>query len=147
MFTPSDFHAIIDLYRRNIIYEKENIMIYTESKIKIAIIPYERKYRDDMLFCYLSAKDALGSYAPEPQWGKPTLKDDLLDIEKNYFERGDVFYLAINGHDRVAGMVGTQTVSTTDLWLKRLFIKPELKGTGIGGKLFAVSKHTPSKKA
>ena len=43
---------------------------------------YEKKYHDDMLFCFLSAKDAIGNYAPEPQWSKPAL-DDLLDIGRS----------------------------------------------------------------
>ena len=34
-------------------------------------------------------------------------------------------------------MIGTQTVSPTELRLKRLYIKPELKGRGIGSKLLA----------
>jgi len=109
----------------------------TGAKIEIAVIPYESKYKDDMLFCFLAAKDAVGRYAPDPRWGKPALKEDLLDIEKHYFERGDVFYLAVDGRDRVAGMVGTQTAPPGDLWLKRLFVKPELKGKGIGGKLLS----------
>ena len=108
---------------------------YGRNKTKISIVPYEEEYRDDMLFCFLTAKDAIGSYAPDPQWSKPALRDDLLDIEWNYFERGDVFLLAIDEYDRVVGMVGTQTVSTTELWTKRLFIRPELKGKGIGSKL------------
>jgi GNAT superfamily N-acetyltransferase len=102
-----------------------------------SIIPYDRKYRDDMLFCYLAAKDAIGDYAPE-EWKRPTLSDDLLDIENTYYKRGDVFYLAINEHDRVVGMIGTQSISPTDLLLKRLFIKPEHKGRGIGSKLLSV---------
>jgi 8-oxo-dGTP pyrophosphatase MutT (NUDIX family)/GNAT superfamily N-acetyltransferase len=107
----------------------------TGATINISIAPYDNIYHDDMLFCYLAAKDAIGNFAPDLQWSKPTLKDDLLDIQKSYFECGDVFYLAIDERDRVAGMIGTQTVSPTDLWLKRLFIKPELKGKGIGSKL------------
>ena len=103
----------------------------------ISIVPYDRKYYDDMLFCFLAAKDAIGSYAPNAKWSKPTLKDDLLDVDKNYFDQGDVFYLAVDEHDRVVGMIGTQTVSPTDLWLKRLFIKTELKGQGIGSKLLS----------
>jgi GNAT superfamily N-acetyltransferase len=104
---------------------------------EVIIIQYERQYRDDMLFCYLSAKDAVGRHGPA-QYSKPVLKDDLLDIEKHYFERGDVFFLAIDENDRVVGMIGTYTVSPTDLWLKRLFIKPEQKGKGIGSKLLGV---------
>ena len=104
-------------------------------KKEVSIILYEPKYRDDMIFCFLSARDAIGrEYAPS-KWSKPTLKEELLDIESNYFRRGDVFYLAIDEHDRVVGMVGTNTVSPTDLWLKRLYVKPELKGKGIGSKL------------
>ena len=106
-------------------------------KKAVAIISYESKYRDDMIFCFLSARDAIGGeYAPG-KWSKPIFKDELLDIELNYFKRGDVFYLAIDERDRVVGMVGTQTVSPTDLWLKRLYIKPEFKGKGIGSKLLA----------
>ena len=110
-------------------------VFFGKNKIKISIVPYERKYHDDMLFCFLAAKDAIGSYTPDPQWSKPALRDDLLDIENIYFGSGDVFYLAIDERDRVVGMVGTQTTSATELWLKRLFIKPEIKGKGIGSKL------------
>jgi len=109
---------------------------FGKPEIKISIVPYAHKYHDDMLFCFLSAKDAIGRYAPK-QWSRPTLKDDLLEIEENYTERGDVFYLAIDERDRVVGMIGTQTVSPTDLWLKRLFIKPEVKCHGIGSKLLS----------
>ncbi|MDR3293351.1 MAG: GNAT family N-acetyltransferase [Clostridiales bacterium] len=117
-----------------------------EQPVKITIVPYERKYRDDMLFCYLSAKDAIGrQYAPD-KWIKPNLREDLLDIEGTYIKRGDVFYLAIDEHDRVVGTIGTQTISATDLWLKRLFVKPELKGKGIGSKLLsAVEKYAVGK--
>ena len=110
---------------------------FNKNKMKISIMPYERKYHDDMLFCFLSAKDAIGSYAPDPKWSKPALRDDLFDIENKYIARGDVFYLAIDERDRVVGMIGTQTTSSAELWLKRLFIKPELKGKGIGSKLLS----------
>ena len=119
---------------------------FNKNKMKISIVPYERKYHDDMLFCFLAAKDAVGGYAPDPQWSKPALRDDLLDIENNYVGRGDVFYLAIDERDRVIGMIGTQTTSSTELWLKRLFIKPELKSKGIGGKLLsAVEEYAAGK--
>ncbi|MDR0292736.1 MAG: GNAT family N-acetyltransferase [Oscillospiraceae bacterium] len=110
---------------------------FGKNKAEISIVPYERKYHDDMLFCFLATKDAIGKYAPDPQWSKPTLKDDLIDIEKYYIGQGDVFYLAIDKRDRVVGMIGTQTTSPMELWLKRLFIKPDLKGKGIGSKLLS----------
>jgi ribosomal-protein-alanine N-acetyltransferase len=118
---------------------------FGKIKTEISVVVYERKYHDDMLFCYLSAKDAVGNYAPD-QWSKPALKDDLLDIENNYLGNGDIFYLALDERDRVTGMIGTQTVSPTDLWLKRLFIKPEVKGKGIGSKLLAAVEQYAAKK-
>lgn len=95
------------------------------------IIEYKPEYRDDMLFCYLSAKDAMGKI--------PRLRDDLLDIEHCYFAKGDMFWLALN-EGRVIGMIGTNTVSQTDLWLKRLFIKPQFKRQGLGSALLAVAE-------
>ena len=89
------------------------------------IIPFRREYRDDTIFCLLSAKDALGR--------APRLNDDLLDIQGRYFDKGDMFWIAINADNRVAGMIGTNTVSETDMWLKRLFIKPEMKRKGTFG--------------
>jgi len=107
-----------------------------KSKVEVTVVPYDRKYRDDMLFCYLTAKDAIGRYAPK-QWSKPTLKDDLLDIDNSYIERGEVFYLAIDERDRVVGMIGTLAAAPGELWLKRLFVMPDKKGKGIGGMLLA----------
>ncbi len=104
------------------------------------MFPMSKKYLSDMLFCFLSAKDEIGAYAPDDRFSKPELKDDLLDIEKNYLERGDAFYLAIDCQDRVVGMIGTNTVLQTELWLKRLFIKPESKGKGIGSKLLKAAE-------
>ena len=40
------------------------------------IKPYEEKYRDDLIFMVLQAKDALGR--------KPTINEDLLNIRANY---------------------------------------------------------------
>ena len=96
----------------------------------LKIIKYTHEYRGDMLFCYLLAKDALGEI--------PRLRNDLLDIQKYYFDRNDMFWIAINDENRVVGMVGTSTVSETDIWLKRLFIKPNVKRSGIASALLDV---------
>ena len=63
------------------------------------IIPFEEKYRDDMIFMVLEAKDALGRV--------PGLNEDLLDIKKNYLDRGDCFWLALSEEGRVMGSVGS----------------------------------------
>ena len=111
----------------------------------VTIVPYKDQYRADMLFCYLSAKDAISGEAPG-QWGQLELKDDLLDIDKYYFGRGDVFYLALDWNGRVVGMIGTHIVSPGEMWLKRLFIKPGFKRKGIGGKLLAEAEQFASAK-
>jgi GNAT superfamily N-acetyltransferase len=93
------------------------------------IIPFRREYRDDLIFCLLLAKDAKGKV--------PRLNEDLLDIQKNYFDKNDIFYIAIDDDNRVVGMLGTNTVSETDMWLKRLYVKPNMKRKGIGSALLA----------
>ena len=52
------------------------------------IITYEDRYRDDLFFMILEAKNALGRV--------PGINSDLLDIEKNYFDNGDMFWLAVD---------------------------------------------------
>jgi len=93
------------------------------------IVPFQNTYRDDMIFCLLLAKDALGRV--------PRINEDLFDIRENYFDKGEMFWLAIDHNDRVIGMLGTQTTSTTQMWLKRLYVKPTLKRNGLGSALLA----------
>jgi len=96
------------------------------------IIPFKAEYRDDAIFCFLLAKDALGIGA--------VISNDLLDIQKNYFDRGDMFWVALDENNRVIGMIGTYTVSQNEAWLKRLFIKPGFKRNGLGSALLAVAE-------
>ena len=80
------------------------------------IKPYEEKYRDDLIFMVLQAKDALGR--------KPTINGDLLDIKTCYFERGDMFWIAISEDDRVIGCVGySKTEKPSEAYLHRLLLK------------------------
>ena len=51
------------------------------------IITFEEKYRDDLIFMILEAKDALGRV--------PGLNEDLLDIQKSYMDNGGMFWIAI----------------------------------------------------
>ena len=94
------------------------------------IVVYEEKYRDDMIFMVLQAKDALGRV--------PRLNEDLLDIRANYLDKGDMYWLALSNEDRVIGCVGYSAIPGTDeVWLHRFYVKAALKGQGIGSALYA----------
>lgn len=93
-------------------------------KIKI----YEEKYRDDMIFMILEAKNALGRI--------PRINEDLLDVTHNYIKTGNMFWIAVDDNDRVIGSIGTKIVSQNEMWLKRLYVKSEMKRQGIGKNLY-----------
>ena len=95
---------------------------------------YEEKYRDDLIFMVLSAKDALGR--------KPTINPDLLDIKANYFDKGTAFWVAVDAEDRVIGCIGySLTDRSTEAFLHRLYIKPTMKRKGLGGELLSVAEN------
>lgn len=92
------------------------------------IVPYDEKYRDDMIFMVLEAKNALGRV--------PRLNEDLLDIPKNYLHNGDMFWLAIDQKNRVIGCIGYHSMpGTSEVWLHRLYVKASRKHQGIGTRL------------
>lgn len=92
------------------------------------IIQFDPKYRDDMIFMVLEAKNALGRV--------PGLNEDLLDIKANYLDKGDNFWLALDDNDRVIGCVGYNSIAGTDeVRLHRLYVKCTLKRQGIGSEL------------
>lgn len=93
-------------------------------KIKI----YEEKYRDDMIFMILEAKNALGRI--------PRLNEDLLDVDHNYIKTGNMFWIAVDDNDRVIGSIGTKIISQNEMWLKRLYVKSAMKRQGIGKNLY-----------
>ena len=95
---------------------------------------YEEKYRDDLIFMVLQAKDALGR--------KPTINADLLDIPSNYFDRGDKFWVAINEDDRVIGCIGySKTENASEAFLHRLYVKASEKRNGIGTRLLQTAEN------
>lgn len=92
------------------------------------LIQYENRYRDDMIFMILEAKNALGRV--------PGLNEDLLDIQGNYMDRGDMFWLAVDDADRVIGSVGYHLIEgTEEAWIHRLYVKCTRKRNGIGTAL------------
>lgn len=103
--------------------------VITFMKIK----PFEPKYRDDLIFMVLEAKNALGRV--------PGLNEDLLDIRKNYFDKGDMFWIAVDDNDRVIGSVGYNSIeNTSEIYLHRLFVKPNMKHQGIGTRLLQTAE-------
>ena len=97
------------------------------------IKPYEEKYRDDLIFMVLQAKDALGR--------KPTINEDLLDIQTHYFDRGDQFWVAINEMDRVIGCIGYSVMENpAEAFIHRLYVKASEKHKGIGTKLLQTAE-------
>ena len=103
------------------------------------IITYDEAFRDDMIFMVLEAKDALGLV--------PTLREDLLDVRRNYLDPGDGFWLAVEadekGRERVLGCVGFQSVPGTDeVFLHRFFVKASRKRQGIGSALLRKAEET-----
>ena len=104
-----------------------------ETNINYTIIPFEEKYRDDMIFMVLSAKDALGR--------KPTINEDLLDVKKNYLDKGDMFWIALDDSDRVIGCIGySWTEKQNEAFLHRLYVKATLKHQGIGTSLLKTAE-------
>ena len=97
------------------------------------IIVFDPAYRDDLIFMVLQAKDALGKI--------PALNEDLLDIPKNYFARGDMFWIALDDKNRVIGSVGFHTIpDTTEVRLHRLYVKSSMKRQGIGTALLKTAE-------
>ena len=73
-------------------------------------------YEDRYIFMVLQVKDALGRI--------PSINEDLLDIKKNYFDRGDMFWIAADDNDRVIGCGGYSRIEgTNEAFIHRLYIK------------------------
>ena len=98
------------------------------------IIKFEPGYRDDLIFMILEAKNALGRV--------PGLNEDLLDIQKSYFDKGDMFWIAVDDNNRVIGSVGYSSVeNSNDVVLHRLFVKYNLKHQSIGTALLKTAEN------
>lgn len=102
-------------------------------KDKIRLIPFEEKYRDDLIYMILDAKNALGRV--------PGLNEDLLDIKSFYFDKDGMFWLALDENDRVVGSCGFLPEGDGKIaWLHRLFVKATLKRQGIGTALLQIAE-------
>ena len=128
---PSDLLIIVNFIM--MCYNSFYVLEF-DGGISVIIKLYEEKYRDDLIFMVLQAKDALGR--------KPTINKDLLDIRKNYFDSGDMFWVAINEDDRVIGCIGySKTGNPSEAFLHRLYVKVSEKHKGIGTKLLQTAEN------
>ena len=94
---------------------------------------FEETYRDDLIFMILQAKDALGR--------KPSINKDLLDIKANYFDRGDLFWVAVDENDRVIGSIGySRTENPSEAFLHRFYVKASEQHKGIGTSLLQTAE-------
>ena len=70
------------------------------------------------------------------------MNNDLLDIKSNYFDKGDMFLIAVDENDRVIGSVGYNSINgTTEILLHRLFVKYNMKRNGIGTLLLQTAEN------
>ena len=100
----------------------------------MTIIPYDERFRDDMIFMVRQAKDAMGR--------RPAINPDLLDVKASYLDRGDGFWLAVDEADRVVGCVGYSRESTgREAFLHRLYVKAAEKHKGIGTALLRTAEN------
>ena len=105
----------------------------------MTIKAFEDRYRDDLIFMVLEAKNALDRI--------PRLNEDLLDIRANYIDRGDAFWIAVDENDRVIGCVGYNRIEGTDeAWIHRLYVKASMKHQGIGTVLLNIAEDTMHRK-
>ena len=95
------------------------------------IIPFEEKYRDDMIYMVLSAKNALGRV--------PRLNEEFLDIKKAYFDKEQPFWIALDEFDRVIGCIGTRIDDEGNIFLSHLYVKFDFKRHKIGSKLLELA--------
>lgn len=110
---------------------QEFVLPATEKAINIIL--YEEKYRDDMIFMVLEAKNALGRV--------PRLNEDLLNIRSNYLDKGDGFWLALDDRGRVVGCIGYSSIeNSTEVCLHRLYVKCSRKRQGIGTMLLRTAE-------
>ena len=100
---------------------------------------YEEKYKDDLIAMVWQAKKALGRV--------PTVNPDLFDITANYFNKGTVFWVAVDDNDRVVGCVGySLTERSGEAFLHRLFVLPSEKRKGIGTALLKTAEEEMKKR-
>jgi putative acetyltransferase len=60
---------------------------------------------------------------------------DLLDIEAAYTKNRGVFLLVLDAQGNIIGTVGLYQVTEDEAMLRKMYVSPEARGTGLGRKL------------
>ena len=60
--------------------------------------------------------------------------DDLKEITHHYGNKGEQFFVAVED-DKIVGTVGVKREDERSALLRRIFVKPEFRGRGIGSGL------------
>lgn len=98
-----------------------------------SIIIYQDCYKESMLAMIWEALGALGISA-QP-------KEDLYDVQKNYLDKGDAFWLAIDDNNEVLGCLGYSKIADKEeAFLHRFYIRADKKRQGIGTALLQVAE-------
>lgn len=100
-----------------------------ENRTDFSIVIYNDVYREEMISMIKEAGRSLGLDSK--------IRDDLYDITKNYLQKGDSFFLALQ-KEEVVGCLGFSRIpNTQEAFLHPFYIKASLKRQGIGSELLA----------
>lgn len=102
------------------------------------IILYRDEYKDAMISMIQEARLAMGITSP--------VREDLYDVQKNYLDKGELFWLAIDEQGTVVGCLGfSRIVDTDEAFLHRFYIKAARKRQGIGTQMLTFAEREMKK--
>ena len=101
-----------------------------ENKEPIVIVEYSNSYKDQVISL---VGECLVDQSVLSKSCLPLDDDDLQKIPELYGGRGK-FWLALD-RNQVVGTVGVLEIKESRAKLKRMFVKKELRGTGLGKRL------------
>lgn len=92
------------------------------------IIDYDKRFDDNIIALVARAKRAIGKT-------KPSIDEDLFDIQSNYIDKGDKFFLGIDDEGNLIAVIGYNILDKDTAVLHRFYVKPELKRQGLGAMM------------
>lgn len=92
------------------------------------IIDYDKRFDDNIIALVARAKRAIGKT-------KPSIDEDLFDIQSNYIDKGDKFFLGLDNDNNLVAVIGYNILDNDTAVLHRVYVKPELKRQGFGAMM------------